>query len=64
MSSYAVEPPGGVAREYGRGRTNLFFYILLIETTASFTGVGEAYLILKVTAGQTSVLTAYRLESL
>jgi hypothetical protein len=36
----------------------------LIETMTSFTGIGEAYLVLKVTAGQTSVLTAYRRESL
>jgi hypothetical protein len=40
-----------------------FLAVLAIEIAANFTGVGEAYLILKVTAAHTSLFAAYLVES-
>jgi len=40
-----------------------FLAVLAIEIAANFTGVGEAYLILKVTAARTSLFAAYLVES-
>jgi len=40
-----------------------FLAVLAIEIATNFTGVGEAYLILKVTAGHTSLFAAYLVES-
>lgn len=44
-------------------RNRAFLAILAIEIATNFTGVGEAYLILKVTTAHTSLLTAYLVES-
>jgi hypothetical protein len=41
----------------------VFFGVLMIEIGTNFTGIGEAYLILKITAGHTSLVAAYLLES-
>jgi hypothetical protein len=41
----------------------LFFGVLMIEIGTNFTGIGEAYLILKITAGHASLVAAYLLES-
>jgi len=43
--------------------SKLFIYILLLELLACFTGVVEAYLILSVTTGHSSLLTAFIIES-
>jgi hypothetical protein len=40
-----------------------FLAVLAIEIATNFTGVGEAYLILKVTAAHTSLFAAYLVES-
>jgi hypothetical protein len=42
----------------------LFYYVFLGEMATNFTGVAEAYIILKVTSGHASFLTAYLLEAL
>jgi hypothetical protein len=44
-------------------RSRTFLAILAIEIATNFTGIGEAYLILKVTMAHTSLLTAYLVES-
>jgi hypothetical protein len=44
-------------------RSRVFLAILAIEIATNFTGIGEAYLILKVTTAHTSLLTAYLVES-
>lgn len=41
----------------------IFFAVLAIEIATNFTGVGEAYLIVKVTALHTSLFAAYLVES-
>ena len=47
---------------YGRHR-GLFFVILFLDLIASFTGVIEAFVILRITAHQSSPLAAFLLES-
>jgi Lysylphosphatidylglycerol synthase TM region len=47
---------------YGRHR-GLFFLILFLDLFASFTGVIEAFVILRITAHQSSLLAAFLLES-
>jgi glycosyltransferase 2 family protein len=47
---------------YGRHR-RIFFWVLLLEVLSCFTGVIEAYIILKVTAGRSSLSTAFIIES-
>ena len=42
---------------------SLFLAVLAIEIATNFTGIGEAYLILKVTAAHASLLAAYLVES-
>jgi uncharacterized membrane protein YbhN (UPF0104 family) len=49
--------------DFFRSRRGLFLGILAIEVATNFTGMGEAYLILKATAVQASVLAAYVVES-
>ena len=44
-------------------RRRLFLGVLAIEIATNFTGIGEAYLILKVTAAHTSLFAAYLMES-
>jgi len=44
-------------------RRRLFLGVLAIEIATNFTGIGEAYLILKVTAAHTSLFAAYLVES-
>jgi uncharacterized membrane protein YbhN (UPF0104 family) len=44
-------------------RRRFFLVVLGIEFATNFTGVGEAYLILKVTAAHTSLFAAYLAES-
>ena len=44
-------------------RRRLFLAVLAIEFATNFTGVAEAYLILAITAGHTSFLAAYIVES-
>ena len=44
-------------------RRGIFLAVLGIEIATNFTGIGEAYLILKVTAGHSSLLAAYLAES-
>jgi uncharacterized membrane protein YbhN (UPF0104 family) len=44
-------------------RKRLFLAVLAIEITTNFTGIGEAYLILKITAAHTSFFAAYLVES-
>jgi len=41
----------------------LFLAVLAIEIATNFTGIGEAYLILKITAAHTSFFAAYLVES-
>ena len=49
--------------DFFRSRRRLFLGVLAIEIATNFTGIGEAYLILKATAAQASVLAAYLVES-
>jgi hypothetical protein len=42
----------------------LFYYVFLGEMATNFTGVAEAYIILKVTSGHGSFLAAYLVEAL
>ena len=44
-------------------RRSIFLAVLGIEIATNFTGIGEAYLILKVTAAHSSLLAAYLAES-
>jgi uncharacterized membrane protein YbhN (UPF0104 family) len=44
-------------------RRALFLGLLALEFATNFTGIGEAYLILKATTAHTSVLAAYLVES-
>jgi uncharacterized membrane protein YbhN (UPF0104 family) len=44
-------------------RRSLFLYILAIEIATNFTGIAEAYLVLKATTAHSSVLAAYLAES-
>ncbi len=44
-------------------RRSLFLYVLAIEIATNFTGIGEAYLVLKATTAHSSVLAAYLVES-
>lgn len=44
-------------------RRGLFLYIFLLELLTNFTGVIEAWLILRVTTGQGSLLAAFLIES-
>jgi len=44
-------------------RRSLFLYILVLEIATNFTGVAEAYTILKATTAHSSVLAAYLVES-
>jgi glycosyltransferase 2 family protein len=44
-------------------RRRLFLAVLAIEIATNFTGIGEAYLILKITAAHTSFFAAYLVES-
>ena len=44
-------------------RKRLFLIVLAIEIATTFTGVGEVYLILKITAAHTSFFVAYLVES-
>ena len=44
-------------------RRRLFLTVLVIEIATNFTGIGEAYLVLKITAAHTSFFAAYLAES-
>jgi hypothetical protein len=44
-------------------RRRLFLAVLAIEIATNFTGIGEAYLILKITAAHSSFFAAYLVES-
>jgi len=44
-------------------RRSLFLYVLAIEIATNFTGIAEAYLVLKATTAHSSVLAAYLVES-
>jgi hypothetical protein len=44
-------------------RKALFLGLLALEFATNFTGIGEAYLVLKATTAHTSVLAAYLAES-
>jgi uncharacterized protein (TIRG00374 family) len=44
-------------------RRSLFLGLLALEFATNFTGIGEAYLVLKATTAHTSVLAAYLAES-
>jgi hypothetical protein len=44
-------------------RQRLFLAVLAIQIATNFTGIGEAYLILKITAAHTSFFAAYLVES-
>jgi hypothetical protein len=44
-------------------RRHIFLAVLGIEIATNFTGIGEAYLILKVTAAHSSLFAAYLVES-
>jgi hypothetical protein len=44
-------------------RNRAFLAILALELATNATGIGEAYLILKITTAHTSLLTAYLVES-
>ncbi len=44
-------------------RRRIFLAVLGIEIATNFTGIGEAYLILKVTAAHASLFAAYLVES-
>jgi hypothetical protein len=45
------------------GHKGLFLGVLMIEIATNFTGIAEAYLILKVTAAHASLLATYLVES-
>jgi hypothetical protein len=47
---------------YGKHR-RIFLWVLLLEVLSCFTGVIEAYIILKVTAGRSSISAAFIIES-
>jgi hypothetical protein len=49
--------------DFFRGRRSLFLFILALEFATNFTGLGEAYLILKVTAAKASLFAAYLVET-
>ena len=44
-------------------RKRVFLYVLAIEIATNFTGIAEAYLVLKATTAHSSVLAAYLVES-
>lgn len=46
-----------------RTKRKTFFVVLVLELAASLTGIAEVYLILLVTTGHTSLLTAYLVEA-
>jgi glycosyltransferase 2 family protein len=47
---------------YGRHR-RIFFWVLFLEVLSCFTGVVEAYIIMKVTVGRSSLSAAFIIES-
>ena len=49
--------------DFFRTRRSLFLGLLALEFVTNFTGMGEAYLVLKATTAHTSVLAAYLVES-
>jgi Lysylphosphatidylglycerol synthase TM region len=44
-------------------RRSLFLFVLAVEFASNLTGIGEAYLILKITASHASLFAAYLVES-
>ena len=50
--------------EFYHCHRRIFYYVFVCELAANFTGVGEAYIVLRAASGHQSLLAAYLLEAL